>query len=90
MHVEKFEPRDGYKKYQVDGFFLCWFHYDRKLPEQTVYGFSKLNQPSVGDVLTCLMESGRTSMWIFTSVEPKWDPPDMYFATVVPYKYEDE
>lgn len=36
------------------------------------------------------MASTRTLLWVVDTVEGKYDPPDMYFATVSRIGYEDE
>jgi hypothetical protein len=38
--------------------------------------------PSVGDVVTCSMQSGNTYRGEITKVERPGDPPDMFFADV--------
>lgn len=46
--------------------------------------------PKVGDFLTSAMESGRTSVFRFVTVEQSKDPPDRFDATVEDVGYLDE
>ncbi len=49
----------------------------------------KTPRPQVGDQLHVAMQSGRTLICRFTSVELKTDPEDMFFATVEDVGYAD-
>lgn len=38
--------------------------------------------PKVGELITSPMSSGKTGLFVITSVETFMDPPDQFFATV--------
>jgi hypothetical protein len=46
--------------------------------------------PMIGDLLRFRMASGRIALYRVEEVEPCADPPDMYFATIAPSRYEGE
>lgn len=45
--------------------------------------------PDKGDVMTAQMQSGKTARFVFLTVEPQQDPPDMFFADVGFLGYDD-
>lgn len=76
------------------GLAINWWQPDKwpegKMPKATrVYGFQP-RRPRRGDVLTVGMSSGRRGVFVFTDVELKSDPHDMFFADVEWRGYEDE
>lgn len=61
-----------------------WF----SVRELRVYGWKDV-RPQVGDILKSSMQSGRVGIFVFTEVELKRDPPDMFFGTVKFHRYEE-
>lgn len=47
-------------------------------------------RPRPGDLLMGEMQSGRIGVWRFVDVDMKLDPPDMFFADVMPMGYAGE
>lgn len=46
--------------------------------------------PQVGDEFHSPMESGRTGVYVITTVRPCWNPSDQFFATVEWRGYADD
>lgn len=64
---------------------IHWINWETR----RVYGWSP-QRPQVGDHFECQMDSGRTAVFRFDTVELKSDPADMFFATVTDVGYKDE
>jgi hypothetical protein len=81
-------PRKDARTFKVGGGWgdaITWFDFKTG----RVSGH-KTPKPKVGDVLTSQMQSGKIGVFLFASVEPCGDPPDMFFGTVTPVGYADE
>ena len=63
--------------FKCDGVTAFWFDYDR----MRVSGWATA-RPERGDLLLSQMQSGKTAVFEFVSVDYMRDPPDQYFATV--------
>lgn len=88
LRPAELKPRKGARLFKIGGGWGDRISFS-EWPSLRVNGH-KTPKPVVGDVLTSAMESGKTLVFLFVSVEPCGDPPDMFFGTVEPVGYADE
>ena len=86
-HLKRFEAGEGYRYAYGGGWGnrIEWM-LDREGKE--VVGW-KSRIPQIDDWLLCSMQSGKTGLHLFSSIERCGDPPDMFFATVELVGYVD-
>ncbi len=87
--AEEYYADDEQRKQIIGGYWgnrIQWMK-----PGRTVAGWKPCDQrPRVGDWLTADMESGKTGLYRFYSIDWQHDPPDMFFAKVAPVGYVDD
>jgi hypothetical protein len=66
------------------GNHIDWFDFDAR----RIWGHLP-NMLEKGDILAARMQSGKTALFRVTVVDRKWNPPDMFFASVEDVGYED-
>lgn len=84
--------REDARIYEIGGVWGAAINWWRFAPEKDTFKVVGwlYRIPMVGDELRSVMKSGRTARFVFVSVEPQRDPPDMFFAEVRPLGYLEE
>lgn len=85
--------RKDAKEYRIGGSWgdaINWFEreqFDGKHLFFRIMGW-KTPKPQVGDYLTDKMKSGKVGRFVFQTIEPCEDPPDMFFGDVAFLDYK--
>lgn len=73
--------RDDARTYEIGGVWGMSVQWFGDTPGTKVVGWMS-RRPRIGDILLAPMQSGRIGKYVFTDVDYKLDPKDMFFGDV--------